>query len=173
MSKLFRKTFILILAVFVFMLTGCSDNETQNNLMPEEKPSDFYFVLNYGVVPTNQIDTLKGTFTKDMVTIAPVTTTLILSDEEINEIYTQMRKINILSYPNNFKPESNMFVTPFETYSIKIFFNGIEKSIYWEDENLSKSKKAVELRNLFKRIEEIIYAKDEYKNLPRAQGGYD
>lgn len=173
MGKPFKKTFIVVFALFVFILTACSANKSQNSQLPEKKPSDFNFVLNYGVNAKNQLDTPKGTYTKDMVTAPSVTTTLKLSDEEMNEIYTVMRNINILSYPDNFNPKSNMFQNPFQTYSIKIIANGKEKNIYWKDESVSNSKEAVKLRDLIKRIHEIISTKEEYKKLPEPQGGYD
>lgn len=173
MSKTFKRTFLFVFLLFVFILTACSSNDVHNNQLPEEKPSDFNFVLNYGVNAKNQIDTQKGTYTKDMVTVPSVTTTLKLSDEEINEIYTTMRDINILSCPDNFAPETNRIVEPFKTYSIKIIVNGVEKSIYWKDEHLSEKEEAVKLRDLFKRIHEMIIAKEEYKKLPEPQGGYD
>ncbi|MBZ9689010.1 hypothetical protein G9F72_022190 [Clostridium estertheticum] len=84
-----------------------------------------------------------------------------------------MKKINILNYPENFNPKSNIMQTPFQTYSIKIVIDGKEKNIYWKDENVSKTKEAMQLRELFKKIEEIIINKEEYKKLPPANGGYD
>lgn len=83
-----------------------------------------------------------------------------------------MMKINILNYSEDFKPKSDILQTPFETYSIKIIFNGKEKSIYWEDENVSETKEAILLRELFRKIKEIVINKDEYKKLPEAKGGY-
>ena len=59
--------------------------------------------------------------------------------------------------------------TPFQTYSIKIVIDGKEKNIYWKDENVSKTKEAIRLRELFKKIEEIIINKEEYKKLPASK----
>lgn len=173
MNKLFKKTSLLGFVLFIFMLTACSANKLQNSKLPEKKPSDFNFILNYGVNAKNQLDTQKGIYTKDMVTVPSVTTTLKLSDEEMNEIYKVMKNINILSYPDNYSPKSNIWQTPFQTYIIKVIVNGKEKNIYWKDESVSQSKEAVNLRNLFKRIHEIVSAKEEYKKLPKPQGGYD
>lgn len=101
-----------------------------------------------------------------------VTTDLKLSDEEMNSVYLEMKNINILSYPENFNPKSNIIQTPFQTYSIKIIIEGKEKNIYWKDENVSEAKEAIQLRRLFKKIQEITINKDEYKKLPTAKGGY-
>ncbi|WP_246579329.1 hypothetical protein [Alkaliphilus flagellatus] len=101
-----------------------------------------------------------------MVTESSIITNLKLSDEE-------MKKINILDYPENFKPKNNAMQTPFYTYHIKIIVDGREKSIFWEDGNISQSKDSIQLRELFKKIQEIIVSKEEFKKLPKANGGYD
>jgi hypothetical protein len=168
MSNVIKKTTVTCLVLFVFMFTACSVITS----LPEKKPSDFGFVFNYGVGAKNQLDTFNGTYTKDMVTEPAIITSLKLSDQEMNEIYSEMKSIEIQRYPNTFAPKSNGRVTPFETYSIEIIVDGGEKSIYWEDKNGSKSKDAVQLRNLFNKIRKIISEKDKYKKLPKAKAGY-
>jgi hypothetical protein len=170
--NLFKKIMFLCLFLIVFLLIGRNSTSTRNQL-PDAKPKNFNFVFNYGVNAKNQLDTIKEEYTKDMVIDPSVTTNFILSDEEMNIIYSEMKKINILNYPENFNPKSNMHRTPFETYSIKIVIDGKEKNIYWKDENISETKEAIQLRKLFKQIEEIIINKEEYKKLPAANGGYD
>lgn len=163
--RLFKKVTCLCLFLITFSIVGCNSTSTENQL-PESKPKDFNFVFNYGVNAKNQLDTTKGQFTKDMVSEPSITTNLKLSDDEMNTIYSEMKKINILDYPNKFNPKSNKIQTPFDTYSIKIIIDGKEKSIYWKDENVSKSKEADQLRKLFKKIQEIIDNKEEFKKLP-------
>lgn len=162
---------IVLCVVFVFslslVLSSCNANQ-----MPENKPSDFNFVLNYGVEAKNQLDTQKEMFTKDMVVDSSVTTPLKLTDEEMDEIYVLMKNINILNYSANFNPFSFSHRIPYSTYSFKIIVNGKEKNINWKDKSGSNNKDAVDLRNLIKKIQEIIYSKDEYKKLPEAKGGY-
>ena len=170
--KLFVKIIFLCLFIVQFSLVGCSSKESKNGL-PDVKPQDFNFVFSYGVNSKNGLNTIKGQYTKDMVIDPAVTTKLILSDEEMNSIYSDMKKINILNYPEDYNPKSNMMRTPFETYSLKIIFDGGEKNISWKDENVSKTKEAVQLRELFLKIQGIIIGKDEYKKLPPANGGYD
>ena len=171
MSKSLKKAFILVFMLSIFIFTSCNDKK--NNELPEKKPSDFSFILDYGINAKNQLDTEEGTYTKDMVAEPSVMTNLKLSDEEMNEIYSIMRDIDILSYSEDFNPISNAVQTPFETYTIKIIADGKEKYIYWKDEKASKIEEAVKLRDLFKRIHEIISTKEEYKKLPTPQGGYD
>lgn len=169
--KLYRTAAALLLTAIlsIFAFAGCSSASS----LPDEMPRDFNFILSYGVNGKNQINTLKGQFTKDMVTNPSVTADLKLSVEEMKSIYNEMKKINILSYPDIYYHKTNTKQTPFYTYSLKVIYNGMEKNIYWEDETVSKSSKSVKLRKLFNNIEEMIINKDEYKKLPDAKGGYD
>lgn len=170
--RLSKKVMYLCLFLIGALLVVCNLTSTKNNL-PSAKPKDFNFVFSYGVGSRNQLDTIKGKYTKDMVAEPSISTNLKLSDEEMNTIYSEMRNINILDYSKNFNPENNAIRTPFYTYYIKIIADDIEKTISWEDENASPSKEAVQLRGLFKKIQEIIESKEEVKKLPKAEGGYD
>lgn len=163
---------IMFFFLISFTLVGCNSVATKNKL-PVVKPKDFNFVFNYGVNSKNQLNTVKRQYTKDMVMDPSVTTNLILSDEEMNSIYIEMVKINILNYPENFNTKSNSKRMPFETYSLKVIIDGKGKNIAWKDEDVSKSEEAVKLRGLFEKIKAIIIQKEEYKKLPPANGGYD
>jgi len=169
--RLFKNAMYLCLLLIVFSLIGCNSTTTKNQLMTS-KPKDFNFVFNYGVNAKNQLDTIKGQYTKDMVTEPSITTDLKLSDDEMNTIYSEMKKINILIYPESFNPKSYTQQTPFDTYSIKIISDGKEKNISWKDENVSDAKDAVQLRGLFKKIQEIIINKEEFKKLPEPKSNY-
>lgn len=169
--KLFKKSMYLMLILTITVLVDRSAINTKNNLH-ELKPSDFNFVFNYGVGAKNQLNTVNGKFTKDMIREESITTDLKLSDEEMSEIYAEMKRINIFGFPDNFKPKNNMSRFPHPTYIIKIIADGKQKVIDWKDENASESKEAVQLRELFMRIQEIIINKEAFKRLPEAKGGY-
>jgi hypothetical protein len=170
--QLFNKVICLCVLLIATLLAGCNSTSTKNKL-PSTKPKDFNFVFSYGVGSKNQLDTLKGQYTKDMVTEPSVSTNLKLSDEDMDTIYSEIRKINILGYSDSFNPKSNVMQTPYYTYNFKIIADGIEKNISWADKNVSQSKEAVQLRELFKKIQEIIECKEQYKKLPEAKGGYE
>jgi hypothetical protein len=170
--KLFNKVICLCVLLIITLLAGCNLTSTENKL-PSTKPKGFNFIFSYGVGCKNQLDTMKGEYTKDMVPAPSISTHLKLSDEDMYTIYSQIRNIDILSYPESFKPKNNVIRTPYYTYNFKIIVDGMEKSISWKDENVSQLKQAVQLRELFKKIQEIIESNEEYKKLPEAQGGYD
>jgi hypothetical protein len=156
--------------LIVLSFIGCNSTNIKNQL-PESKPKDFNFVLNFGINAQNQLDTAKGQFTKDMITEPSITTSLNLTDEELNTIYLEMRKINILSYPENYDLDSAVSQKPFEEYSIKIIFNGKEKRINWK-QTVNKTKEAIQLRELVSEIRKIIVNKEEFKKLPEPKVGY-
>lgn len=170
MVRLFTKTMYVCLFLISFSLVGCNPTSTKNQL-PASKPKDFNFVFKFGVDAKDQLDTVKGEYTKDMVTEPSITTNLILTDEEMNSIYLGMKKINILNYPENFTPKNNESPKPFETYSLKIIINGKEKNIYWK-QGVSETKEALQLNELINKIKKIIFNKEEYKKLPPAKGAY-
>jgi hypothetical protein len=169
--KLLKKINGIFLFIIILFLVGCNSISTDYQL-PETKPKKFDFVFNYGVKGKNQINTAKGQYTLDMVSEPPITTKLKLSDEEMKSIYSYMRQINILEYPENFRPENNVFVTSFQTYSLKIIIGGKEKNVYWEDKNSAETNDAIQLRNLFDKIQKIIENKEEFKMLPKPKGAY-
>ena len=148
--------------------------------MPKKKPKDFNFILKYGHSAKNIINTFRNEFTKDLIIDGDTTSSLKLTSEEMDTIYQVMRKINILEYPDEFSPpdcdksDPNLVhrVTPYSTYYFKIQINKKMKEIKWEDSNFSKAEKAVKLREIIDMIDKIIENKEEYKNLPKANGMY-
>lgn len=162
------KIFLLSLCS-IFFIIGCNSS---NNKLPEKRPDDFNFVLKYGIQAKNQIDTFKSIYVKDMVNEDSKEINLKLSDKDMDEIYSIMKDIDILEYPDVFKPKSKISSKPYEEFYFKVLVNGKEKVIEWPEDNDSQSDEAVKLRKLFKRIHEIISTKEEYKALKDAKGGY-
>lgn len=148
------------------------DNKTNTITINSRIPNDFNFILDYGNQGKNRIDTFNGKCTKDLIMDPSITIDLRFSNEELDLIYSEMKRIDIMNYPDLFKEETGMSQRPFASYRLKIQQNGKIKEIYWEDESASESIKATEMRALFSKIIEIIYSKDVYKKLPVPKGGY-
>jgi hypothetical protein len=171
------KTVKLLLVIVVILLVGCSPSKiaSEKQGIPLEKPKDFGFVLNYGIGAKNKLDTFKGQFTKDLAANRTTTTRLKLTNDEMKKIYQRMVEINIVSYPEVFKPSSTLaqYVTPHPTYEFTINIDKVTKKIYWEDVNQSDSLDAKRLRDLIENIRQTVESKEEYKKLPPMKGGYD
>jgi len=133
---------------------------------------DFGFILRYGVGARNELNTLEGTFTKDLVTAGNSTTRLKLSESELQEIYAEMFSMNIVDYPDFLREESQQAVTPYLTYDLTIHYKGTIKKIHWDDRSLSQSPSAVQLRALINNIISMVESKPEYNKMPAAEGGY-
>lgn len=173
MEKGFKK-YTIIVACFILISALVLILYFENNT------DQFDFVLSYGVKNSNEafaegrnrIDTLSNKFTKDMIQNEDVTIDMTLTDEEMKEILTEMKRINIFNYPDVFVEVTNSGRIPHSTYRFYISYKGATKVVYWDDGQSSESTKAINLRNLIKKITEIIRNKEEYKALPKPKGGY-
>jgi hypothetical protein len=182
-----RNRTILALLVLIVLLTigACSTKEERASVskesklhMPTDKPEDFNFMIGYGKIAIDKIDTFEGMYIKDLLLGQTAATQLKLTDEEMERIYKEMAAIDIMNYPEIFsppykdnpEPDANVNVTPYETYYIKIQVANQVREISWYDTNDSKAEAAVKLRNAVKMIDKIIKNKEEYMKLPKVQG---
>jgi len=145
--------------------------------------SDFDLIFKYGVKgpddePKNVLNTIKGTFTKDMVVDPSITVKLRLTDEELRRIYEKMVEIGFFHYPAKFRVHvplgaSICIVTPFSSYHFRVVSHGVVvKQLRWDDEICNDNERAESLRGLVRLICEIIESKAEYKKLPKPRAGY-
>ncbi|SDM90552.1 hypothetical protein SAMN05518871_102529 [Psychrobacillus sp. OK028] len=151
-----------------------TNSTTQN--MPKNMPEDFDFYIQFGVQKKNEVNTFKDTVTKDLIADGIATTELILTEEEMKNIYEKMQEINIVE-TKEFTPEpingTVCMQEPYEEDVWKIMINGesfthVISGKYCEPTN--EAKQLVELRNY---VLNIIKSKDEYKSLPVSNGGYE
>jgi hypothetical protein len=174
---------ILILAV----LTGAT---SCGKYIPEESTpsggdlnpptlaqSDFNFIFKYGVTGRTTLDTYQGTYTKDMVMDPDITIELKLSQEEMDSIYQKMVEIDFFKYPDEFSvsvpvSERKAEVTPYSTYFFQVTYGDKTKELLWHDKIMNPDEKADKLKGLINFIINIIESKEEYKALPKANGGY-
>ncbi len=139
--------------------------------------SNFNLIFRYGVGANNELNTFRGTYTKDMIIDPSITVDLFLSTAELDRIYQKMIGINFFDYPENFSVfippgEGITRVTPYSTYYFKVEYNSKIKELSWEDNITNEDKKAEKLRELTELIRDIIESKGEYKRLPSPRGAY-
>jgi len=150
---------------------------------PEQMPDDFGFVAAYGVMGRNEIDTLAGTFTKDLgLREDRVTTGLRLSEDVLESLYHDLVMIETQwhTFSDGFAPDADpentgtsIFVTPHGTYRLKWSAGGFEaQPLEWEDSTLSQAPEAVALRKWFGKLQAIIELSPEWQALPPMTGGY-
>ncbi|WP_391122714.1 hypothetical protein [Psychrobacillus sp. L3] len=180
-----RLLFIIFLA---FVLNACNQlnkdstevdvlrsNESTAQTMPEIKPNDFGFSIQFGEGKKNEINTFEGTVTKDLITDGTTTAAVTLTDEEMDEIYEKMKEVNIVE-TKEFTPESIdgtiCIQEPHEEDEWKITIDG-ENIIHSVSgafcELTNDATQLIELRNY---VFSIIRSKEEYIELPESKGWY-
>jgi hypothetical protein len=159
-----------------------------NDTLSATLQTDFSLLFRYGAGWTmedganfsgnyNELDTSNGTYTKDMVSAAPITINLSLTQEELDSIYNKMMEIDFFNYPDTFYvavpfSATTTFVTPSQRYYFRVTNGSQVKELFWNDKILNQDSQASRLRNLIQLIKNIIASKDDYKTLPPASGGY-
>jgi hypothetical protein len=190
MRRDYLKQFLLFLLV-VLVLSACSPASTEpykdngkasnedglaSKPMPKDMPEDFGFTVQFGVGKINEINTFKGTVTKDLISDGTATANVSLTDEEMILIYEQMKQ-NRMTKEKKLIPEpvdgSICMIEPYEEDEWEIILDGetITQSI--SGEYCDPTKDAKQLLALRDFVFSKIKSKEEYKNLPDAHGGYE
>ena len=178
-----KRTILIICLVIVailipttyFVIQNSKSNEIDT--LQDDNSDDFNFKLNFNTNGKDQIDTYKGTFTKDLVMDGTKTIEFKIPDNIKNDICNLMVDIDIMSFPETLKVEG-MGVTPSCDYKLTVTIKGKTKTIVWNegfytDMTTNLPKDNVNFLKLVKHISDYIYSTDEYKNMPKANGGYD
>ncbi|HBV97982.1 MAG TPA: hypothetical protein DEF36_13180 [Desulfotomaculum sp.] len=133
--------------------------------------------MNFSTYGKSQIDTYKGTLTKDLILDGSKTIEFKIPDNVKKDIYKLMMDINILSYPDTLKVDG-MAITPSCDYELTVTINGKTKTIIWKEgfppfmtDNLSKENQ--NFLKLVKHIDDYICSTEEYKKMPKERGAYD
>ena len=142
--------------------------------LPAVQPADFGFVAAYGVGARNQLDTFKGTFTKDIIsqTKPNPTVELRLTSDELASLYQDLRTMRILGYPSNLDTTTGMTASSPTSYRLRIRAGGTEKSISWGYGDFAGTPEAQALQDWFEKLRQMIEAKPEYQRMPPLEGGY-
>ncbi|TYQ18125.1 UNVERIFIED_CONTAM: hypothetical protein Cloal_0533 [Acetivibrio alkalicellulosi] len=177
-----RNVLIICLVIFAILIPttylGIQNSKSNEiDTLQDENLDDFNFQLNFNTYGKDQINTYKGTFTKDLVMDGTKTIEFKIPDNVKNDIYNLMMDIDIMSFPDTLKVEG-MAVTPSCDYKLTVTIRGKTKVIVWNegfytDMTTNLPKANVNFLKLVKHISDYIYSTDEYKNMPKANGGYD
>ncbi len=125
---------------------------------------------------SNELDTFKGIFTKDMVNEDPALIMMDLTQDELDAIYQKMFEIDFFSYPESFHPTFEGSVIgstdPFLAYYLEYQNETGSKVVYWDTQFVApEDTQYKNLRELAHLIIEIIQAKPEYKELSEPTAG--
>ena len=112
MKKIWIVVAAVALVVLIFALMGCN--------APPPAQSGFNLIFRYGVGARNELNTFKGTYTRDMVQDPSITIPLSLTKDDLDKIYQKMVEIDFFSYPDEFSVsvppgDSIGMVTPYSS----------------------------------------------------------
>lgn len=158
---------IIIFSFLIFIVSGC---HFSSESMPKEMPDDFNFSLQFGVARANELNTYENTFTKDLVEAGTAMTNMTLTEEEMRIIYEKFKEADVINLPN--KKDGNTCQAPYDQFLLEMTIDGEEYILVWDHSCLSRAKMHWEEVMKFLQ-EEIIFPKEEYKQLPDFVGGYD
>ena len=156
---------LFIFPVLLLMFSGFSKETTQ------DMPKDFNFSLTYGTYGKQKIDTFNDLVVKDLVKDGTVEAHVALTEDEMKQIYKKMHDLNIMG-DLNLEDEEECDAEPPSPSRWNIQMNGQTKSFsystYCEHPN-----EVLELLKLEEMLHNIVLEKDEYKQLPKANGFYE
>jgi hypothetical protein len=164
----FRKPLILLTTIVLLVISGCSNNNT----MPDEMPNNFDFLVQFGVGSKNEINTFTNTLTKDLIEDGTIETSLTFTPDEMKEIYQKMSEIYITAPKTLIPPKTDCRLAPHNEDYWEIVINGERLELGWTNKYCKTTNDAKQLLEVRNYIFDIVKNKDEYKELPEAKGGY-
>lgn len=176
-----KRVFLFLLAASYLWGVEAMNLASMNSGLTASEASRYDLVFVYGVKgnhpdPVNRLDTMRGTFTKDMVMDPPITFKLTLTDEEMARIMEKMTEIGFLNYPATYAPPMGPVVgsvTPYSTYHLKLYRDGVlVKQVRMDTDRVSDDPRTENLVSLFTLITNIIKSTEAWKESPKPRGGY-
>ncbi len=150
--------------------------EQANSAAAADSAAAIEIVCHFGVGGKNQLDTVKGTFSYDMVIDPPIVIRLALSEPERKEILTAAITAGFFSMPEILPlPDSQSTDTcmgPCRTYYLSIKTAQYSNAVSLDNCYCARNAAEKKLENLLALITSIISAKPEFKALPKPKAGY-
>ncbi len=169
MKLLKALTYLFIFVLVALTCSGCS-TETSGEIK-QDMPADFNFKVSYGTYGKQKIDTFNGVVVKDLVEDGTIKADIALTENEMRRIYKEMIDMDIM---DDLKLEEfeECATEPASYTAWTIQMNGETKSFDFSTfcENSNEIRKLLELDEF---VHKIVLEKDEYNELPEANGSYE
>ncbi|PYZ97630.1 hypothetical protein CR205_03275 [Alteribacter lacisalsi] len=149
------------------MLWACAG---ETSTLPDEKPDDFAFSLQYGVMASNELNTFDDTFTKDLIDDGQETTRMLLSEEEMTQIYEEIKAAGVLDVADEM--DGTRCSEPHNSYELVLQAEGEQYEKSWNTSCENKATAAWEAFMDFLETD-IFQPRPEYQAMPETSGGYD
>ena len=166
---LLHLTSFLLVVVFIF---GCDKGDPVSaERVPLRVEQGVKVYFKYGF--RNEVDTFKGTYTKDLVVDGTITVSFSFSAAEQDSILQAMAQSEFYSMPDTLYPIPGLLIFPNAGPQIlRVEYQGAIKSVVWFyllDQTDPRNEAAL---NLFQRIRQLVESTEIYSRLPPAVGGY-
>ncbi len=158
----------LIIAAYAFL-----NMPFYGNALPpyNSQSNPVNLVFTFGVGGLNELNTFRGTFTKDLCIDGTLTARMILSEAELKEIQLKLIEFGFFSCPETF-PLSEHLMLPSSSYYLKVQNGTTLKEVSWSDNSIIDSSTAAKLDQIASFLIDLICQKPEYARLPPANGMY-
>jgi len=135
------------------------------------------FAFRYGDGRGNEIDTYRGTLTKDLVLLRDTTIAFTLSSADLDTIYRELVRIRFFEMrePHPELPNCNETMAPYTTIDLVARLGSKTRSLNWSTEQPCIGRVEGDWRGLHELqalIWRIIRRQPQYQALPDAHGGY-
>jgi hypothetical protein len=177
----------ILVSVFAgFIFIGCGSTHK----LPPDMPKDFGFILQYGEGGKNILNTFDQTYTKDLIMNGTITTKLAFTEAELKMMHDTMASIKIMTFPESMQRnivwhEMRNSDSTIEQWSdpvpmssnnyfvkLKVRMNDKEHEVIYRPDNCEDPVRCRDFDFLIRLIEENLERKKEYRDLPKAEGGY-
>ena len=164
---------LIVLSILLGILCGCAEKP-----LTKERAEDFSFALTWGVYGISSYDSRTGKLvkTKDATNPEDYVTYLHLSDETLEFIYEDLRRLDVESYPDEYDPDHMMASDPSADLILTVRMGDYVKTIAAKDVSLSYqslSLKGQRFIDTCLSIRDILTATDEWQALPDYEFYYD
>ncbi|MDR1184778.1 MAG: hypothetical protein LBK67_08280 [Coriobacteriales bacterium] len=165
-------------------MTSTGSEGTADDVLVDHMPDDFDFVLDYGVLSKNSIDTYNDTFTKDLVTNGTETISFAIPVDKMQELYAAFREYEISELPDDLNAYAALFieeesmstVLPASQFVLTYTCDNEIRTITYDAGTRWTTEDPLDpWTRLFGFVEvvcEYIYGTEEYQNMSPAEGGY-
>jgi len=180
--KMIQEGISIILGVIIISSLILTPRITLNTLQPCEK-YDINIIYMYGNTHAwdnnrryNELNTYRGTYTKDMVMEGTITARLCLTYEELTEIFDKAVEINFFNYPKKPIPSSDgvkSSISHMYRHILEISNGTHKNTVQWYSVGLERIDEwHNNIIDLSKFISDIVESKPEYQDLPKLTSGY-
>ena len=153
---------VLVSLVLLFTLSVPAGGQAPGN-----SSRDFGFRFEYGLCPSEVLDTFKAIFTREMKPAPDLYVPLTLEAESLTEIRRAIAEARFFEYPSEFRPGVPNFAPGYH-YRLTVQDAGRRHSVFWHDSARPSTPEADRLRRLFTGMRQTISAHPKVQQLPRA-----